>query len=356
MSFVTVPEFYFPDPPSTTSATPTLTGAATLDLNGASQWVAFVFVCPKTVTVDSVFFRVNSSTTGCTATVRIETVDSATGLPSGNLPDADATTTVSIASGAAANYEVTFPGTFTLTKGTLYAIYIGAPTSVTTPSAINFAVFSDDGGDIWVPYAIDFDASATYRDNICPSMAIGISGGSAMYIEKLWPISSATMETFNLNSTPDTIGNKISIKAPIRVSGAWAWLDLDDTATIKLYDTNGATVLGSANAFTSVPPSTAAGINVFHFSNSIELPIGDYYLVVEATGVTGVGLATMTFSAARWRDASPLGGADFVYATCTQLPNSTLSWNTTATKQAFIGLIVDGINVGGGETSHVFIG
>ena len=126
MSFITVPEFYFPDLPSTASATPTLAGAATMDINGVSQWVSFVFSCPKTIMVDSVFFRVNSASTGCTTTVGIETVDPATGLPSGILADNNATATVNITSGAA-NYEVTFPGTFTLTKGVLYIIANNAP-------------------------------------------------------------------------------------------------------------------------------------------------------------------------------------------------------------------------------------
>lgn len=355
MSFITVPEFYFPDLPSSVSATPTLAGAATMDLNGASQWVSFIFSCPKTVTVDSVFFRVNSATTGCTTTVRIETVDTAQGVPSGNLVDNNATTTISIANGAG-NYEATFPGTFTLTKGVLYAIYIGAPNTVTTPSAINFATFTDDGGDIGMPYVIDFDASASYRDNLCPSMAIGITGSSSLFIEKLWPITSAGMETFASTSSPDTIGNKITIKAPMRACGAWAWLDLDETATIKLYNTDGSTVIGSASGYIGVPPTIAQYINVFQFSNPVELATGDYYLAVEAMTATSIGIASMSFSNERWRSASPLGGADFCYTSCTQTPTGIQSWTTTTTKQAFIGLIVDGLESGGGgETSHIFM-
>lgn len=358
MSFITVPEFYFPDLPSTVSATPTLAGAATMDINGASQWVSFVFSCPRTVTVDSVFFRVNSATTGCTTTVRIETVDPATGLPSGILADNNATATVNITSGAA-NYEVTFPGTFTLTKGVLYAIYIGAPNTGTTPSAINFTVFSDDGSDIGMPYVIDFDTSASYRDGLCPSMAIGTTGSSSLFIEKLWPITSATMETFASTSSPDTIGNKITIKAPMRACGAWAWLDLDEAATVKLYNTDGSTVLGSASGYVGVPPTIAQYINVFQFSSPVELATGDYYLALEATTTTSIGIASMSFSNERWRSASPLGGADFCYTSCTQTPTGTGSWTTTTTKQAFIGLIVDGLDNGvgggGGETSHIFM-
>jgi hypothetical protein len=356
MSIVTVPAFCFPELPSTPAAAPSILGAATLDINGTSEYVAFVFSCPKTVTVDSVFFRVNAASQGCTATVRIETVDAATGVPSGNLPDANATTTVNITNGAA-NYEVTFPGTFTLTNGTLYAIYIGAPTSVTTPIGINFATFADDGGNIGMPYAIDYDTSADYKDSLAPCFGLGLSGGSALFIKKLWPISAAATETFSSTSTPDIIGNKITIKAPMRVCGAWAWVDLDEAATIRLYNTDGSGILGSAQAYKNVPANIAQYINIFQFSGSVELPAGDYYLAAEATTITGIGIGAITFSNARWRSASPMGGADFCYTSCTSPPTGVGSWTNTTTKQAFIGLIIDGIEAGGGgETSHVFIG
>ena len=356
MSFVTVPEFCFPELPSTPAAAPSILGAATLDINGTSEYVAFVFSCPKTVTVDSVFFRVNTASTGCTATVRIETVDPLTGVPTGLLADSNAAQTVLITNVSGTSYEVTFPASFSLAKGTLYAIYIGY-SSGTTPVAINFSTFSDDGGNIGMPYAIDYDASANYQDSLAPCFGLGLSGGSALFIKKLWPISAAATETFSSTSTPDIIGNKITIKAPMRVCGAWAWIDLDESATIRLYNTDGSGVLGSAQAYKNVPANIAQYINIFQFSGSVELPTGDYYLAAEATTISGIGLGAITFANARWRSASPMGGADFCYTSCTSPPTSTGSWTNTPTKQAFIGLIIDGIEMGGGgQTSHVFIG
>ena len=80
-------------------------------------------------------------------------------------------------------------------------------------------------------------------------------------------------------------------------------------------------------------------------------------MAAEATTISGIGLGAITFANARWRSASPMGGADFCYTSCTSPPTSTASWTNITTKQAFIGLIIDGIEMGGGgETSHVFIG
>jgi hypothetical protein len=356
MSIVTVPEFCFPELPSTPAAAPSILGAATLDLNGTSEYVAFVFSCPKTVTVDSVFFRVNTATQGCTAIVRIETVDPLTGVPTGTLANANAIQQIVITNVSGTSYEVTFPASFSLEQGTLYAIYIGY-FGGTAPIGINFSTFSDDGGNIGMPYAIDFDAIAEYKDSLAPCFGLGLSGGSALFIKKLWPISSAATETFSSTSTPDIIGNKITIKAPMRVCGAWAWIDLDEAAIIRLYNTDGSGILGSAQAYKNVPANIAQYINIFQFSGSVTLPTGDYYLAAEATTITGIGLGTITFTNDKWRRGSPMGGADFCYTSCTSPPTSTGSWTTTATKQAFMGLIVDGIEGGGGgATSHVFIG
>lgn len=347
MSFVTVPEFFFPDLPATVAAAPSLSGAATMDLNGASQWVAFVFAAPRTVSVDCTFFRINSATTGCGATVRIETVDTATGLPTGTLAHANAAQSVTIGTGAA-NYEVIFPGAFTLTKGTLYALYVGVASG--TPSAVNFATFSDDGSDIVFPYVLDFDASAAIRDSISPVMGVGVAGGSALILEKAWPVATMGNDSYGSTATPDTVGNQVTLAAPMRISGLWAWVDLDGPANVHLYDSDGVTVLATAEAYTNVPPVATQGANLFHFASSIELEAGTYYAAIEATGAT-IALGVMTFTSDKWRQGSPHGGAAFAHASCTQTPSGVGSWTVTNTKQAFVGLIVDGISSGGGGTA-----
>jgi hypothetical protein len=86
-------------------------------------------------------------------------------------------------------------------------------------------------------------------------------------------------------------------------------------------------------------------INQYFFSSSIELPAGSYYLAVEATGGANIAIGYCDFPTADWREGSPMGDGKMTYATCTQ-PAGT--WTTTTTRQAFIGLIVDGIEGGGG--------
>lgn len=357
MSFVTVPPYFRTQPPSNASSAVAIQTTGTgADLNGVGHYVAWVDYMPRTATIDRVFFRITSATTGCTALVRIETVDTATGLPTGTLVHANASQSVVITTGAA-NYEVTFgAGSFSIADNTLIAIVVAQSSG--TPVAVQFTQFSRDNIASGVPYLIDYDSSAVMRPSFALCMGLGEAGGGAVSMRHLWPVDAASTITFNSTNTPDTVGNKIVLAAPVRARGAWVWVDADAEGTVKLYGTDGATVIASAPIFTSIPPTTAPYIAYYDFSAPVELPAGTYYLAVEATTGSDLRVFSCTFLDSGWRLGSPLDGS-MVYATCTQTPTSTASWTETATDQAFMDLIIDGIESGGGgggggETSHVF--
>lgn len=353
MAFVTVPETHWPNKPATWLATPNLGGSTNLDLNGAGQWIAWVGQVTQSATIDRYFFRVNTAATGCNALVRIETVDTATGLPTGTLVHANATDAITIGTGAQ-DFANNFDGTFSLTKSDLIAFVISVSSG--TPSGVNIAFWDDDGAGVSIPYLLDYDSSVTLRTSLCICAGLGISGGGAMPLPKMWPINAVTNETYNSTSTPDTIGNKIVIDAPIRICGAWYWVDQDGDATLKLYDTDGSTVLASASLYTAIPPITTSQLCEARFSSSIELQPGTYYLAIEATTATNIGISTITFVNSTWRSGSPLGADKMTYSSCTQTPTGTGSWTDTTTKQVVMGLIIDGLDDGaGGQTAHVFM-
>lgn len=355
MAFTSIPETHWPNKPATWASIPNITATTNLDLNGTGQWVAWVGQVKQAATIDRYFFRVGSATTGCDALVRVETVDTSTGLPTGTLVHANATDLVTITSGAA-DYANNFDGTFSLTQGQLIAFVISVSSG--TPSAVNFATWEDDGAAVMVPYLLDFDASAALRATTSFCAGLGISGGGAMPLPKMWPINAVSVETYNSGSSPDTIGNQIVVDAPIRVAGAYYWVDQDADATLKLYGTDGATVLASVSLYTSIPPITSMQLCEARFTSSVELAAGTYWLAVEATTGTNIGIATITFASSTWRSGSPFGADKITYAACTQTPANTGSWTVTETKQAMLGLIIDGIDGGassGGQTAHVFM-
>jgi hypothetical protein len=357
MSFVTVPQFLFPVPPNIVSSAPNLTGSSQYNINGVGEYVAFVFCMPETAVIDACFWAINTATTGCTCLARVETVDTATGLPSGTLAHANASQSVVIGTGRA-DYDVTFPGTFTLDQGAIYALILVQSSG--TPVAIQPMAFGDDNSGSGLPYVIDFDGSATLRQNVALCVGLSKSGGGKIPMRHAWPITDVGITVYDAVDTPDTVGNQIVLDAPMRVSGAWIWIDCDGPGTIKLYDTDGATVLASATMETNVPPTSSAFANNYYFSSPVELPAGTYFLAAEGTDATlTVGISYCDFPAASWRAGSPMGGGIMTYATCSQTPVNTGSWTLTDTRQAFMGLIIDGIESGGGgggggETSHVF--
>jgi hypothetical protein len=361
--------------PTNVAGDPSIGGGASLDIANSVERVAIVFMAAETKSIDGLFFKIRSVAAGtsCNMDVRIEEVSTTTGQPNGILISSTAgrESSASVTITAAGDYYVTFPidefdGPFVLTQGTLCAI-VFVPTSVGTGYDIHFATFSDDNVAYGLPYCLDYDGqtigtqTAHYRDNVAPIVGLALTG-SGYPIKNLWPITAVGMDTFQATSTPDTIGNRLSIDAPARISGVRVWVDADSTGTVKLYGTNGSTVLASANIYAAVPPTPggAAHIAEYYFSASVDLAVGTYYLAVEATGGT-IGIATMTFQSSpiSLRGSSPLGGATMAFATCTQTPSSTASWTVNLNKQAFIAPIFSGSEIGGGagtggETSHVF--
>jgi hypothetical protein len=340
---VSVPTMSLPAFPNNVSAAPAIASGTNFDLNAAGASVAYV---GQTQTITRVFFRVASATTGCTVLVRLETVDTSTGLPTGTLVDANASVSQVITSGAA-NYEVSYTP-FQLTRGTLFALVIAQNSG--TPSAIRFGNFLDDNHGSGLPYCLD---SGTHVATLAPCFGIGTSG-SAVPLRHMWPIIDAGLETFNSGSAADTRGNKITINAKVRVCGIRVWADLDATAKAILYGSNGSTILASADLFTNIPPDAAAWANDALFTSTVELNPGTYYIAVEATSGTNIGLGVLTLYGSTWRAGSPFGGADVVYSSCAQTPSSTGSWTDTNDKQAMISLLIDGIDNGSSETSYTF--
>lgn len=359
--------------PTNVATVPSLGGGAAFDIANVNEKVAIVFMAAETVVPNGLFFKIESvgSGTNCNMEVRIEQVDTATGEPNGVLISSTAgrESSGSVTVSAAGNYTVSFPvdevnGPFELSQGTLCAI-VFRPTSGGTVSNIHFSTFTDGNASWGMPYCIDYDGAtssqtAHYRDNLSPVVGFALIGGG-FPIKNLWPVTSVAVETFQSTSTPDTLGNRLTISAPVRISGVRAWLDADSTGTIKLYGTNGSTVLASVSIHAAVPPepSNAAHIVEYYFSSSVDLAVGNYYIAVEATGST-IGLATMTFPTSPYNliGSSPLGGMSMFFASCTQTPTSTASWTLNSSKQAFITPIFSGSEIGGsaggGETSHVF--
>lgn len=356
MAAVALPQYWMPE---NVSSTPTITGAATLDLNGASQWVALIFSMPYTATIDEYFFRINSATTGCEAQVRVETVDPASGYPTGTLVNANATASVTIASSTAGTYTGSFAGTFTVTAGTLVAYMVKVTSG--TPVAVQFATFTDGVSSHGLPYLIDYDASEIPRFVLAPLMGLGVTGGSALQIRNAWPMESTLSVSYSSASAFNAYGNRLRLDLALRIAGVRIWMDADSTGTIKLFDSDGATLLRSIDFNGGTPPSASPFVSDFYFSSPITLPPGEYWLAAQATSTTSLQIYSFNFYSAKFLNGSPMGGNTLAGTNTNitaSLPASVSDWSPPSTNSQYaIVPIIDGVEAtggGGGETSHVF--
>jgi hypothetical protein len=356
MAAVRLPQYWMPE---NVTATPTITGAATLDLNGPSQWVALIFSMPYTATIDEYFFRIHSATTGCEAQVRIETVNPATGYPTNTLVDAtNAYANVTIASGQA-TYSGAFTGTFTVTAGTLVAYMVKVTSG--TPVAVQFGVFTDGVSSHGLPYLIDYDTSELPRFTLSPLMGLGTIGGSALQIRNAWPMQLTFSVSFSSSSPINAYGNRLRLDVALQISGVRVWMDADSTGEIKLFDYDGATLLRSISFNNGTPPSATPFVVDMYFSSPITLSPADYWLVVQATSTTSLQLYSFDFYSAKFLNGSPMGGSTLASTNTNitgSLPGSVADWSPPSTSsQIALVPIIDGVDLssgGGGEISHVF--
>lgn len=324
-------------------------------LNAAGDYVAFVLSANRSGDVEEIFWRTGPVTTGCTVDVRLETVDTTTGLPTGTLVNAGANASQVVANTDDNQAFQTALGTAaTLTRGELYAVVFDVLSG--TPSSLCIACFVDPSS-LQSPYVIEYDGTASLISGYAPIMGLLYSGGVYQGTPGAWPITNVWTQSYAATDSPDTYGAAFSLSHQSRVCGFWFWGEFDGDGTAKLYDSDGATVLESAAIYENVAPSGSSLLQSFFFGSSVTLAEDTtYYLAIEATDSTDIVMYGVEFSSAAWRDASPLGGR-WQLAQCTQSPTGTGDWTNTGTKQAFIGLIVDGLEeAGGGGGSSVAVG
>jgi hypothetical protein len=356
-------EFPFPHQPESIATAPSYVASASYDITAATGYNAYVGQATETFTVDTVFFKVGSVGAGnsLTARVALENVSLSSGLPNVTLINPSASAAIRITT--AGNYQVKFPGSVTVNRGDVFAIVVQGLAG-STPNACRFSVFSDDNPGYGFPYTVDNAAAGTpVITKLAPGIGLALSGVSGVPTKFCWPMDAAPGE-LNFPS-PDVYGNRITVRGKVRASGVTLWGDTTVKAVVNLYDTNGTTILASADWNANLPNN--ATVNQFRliFPTPVTIDPGTYFLGVSCSTPTP-GFSTLyaaTFTESLWREASPFGGKDVVYAyTPDGAPTDINSWNIVEDSQIFVGLMIDGVDDGaqtggggGGETSFAYV-
>jgi hypothetical protein len=307
-------------------------------LDAAAERYANIFRIPKTGTVSHLHFRTNAVTTSTTLDIRLETVSAATGDPTGTL------------------YAVNANGAQgTLAANTWYRVALTAAAAVTRGDLVALVVANSGTGNLSVaavtspitrtkfPYGDHFTASWTRNEQpmVC---AVEYNDGSFATIPGLSGFSNLTTTTWNSGSTPDERGLKFRFPFPFRIAGVWAHLDSDNDCELRLYDSNGTTVLETVTIDAQQHYGVAGGLQNYLWPATRELLANTYYRVsVLPTTGSSVAMEHFDVFSAGIMDAHE-GGQDFHLTTRTDAG----AWTDVLTSRPFIGLYLDGFDAGGG--------
>lgn len=323
--------------------------AASMLLDAGDEKAAFIFRAPKAGEIDRVCFLTATVTTGATVDVRLETVDAATGAPTGTLVDTNSNAALVIAD---ANdnvwFEVTLTAPATVTKNQRIAIVIVNP--AVSPGTLNIVRFSNHTAND--PYNALFTGTWALDDR-APVMAVRYDDTSYPAILGAFPCSVIGQTSFNTSSAPDEIGLFFRCNFNQRAAGVWAWVELDGDTDVKLYDSDGSSVLETVSFDKDVRGATSGRLTVAYFTTPRTFtPNTDYRLTILPTTATSSGIGLMTFAAAALLDAIPMGQTWHK----TERTNAG-SWTQTTTQRPFMGLILDqlddGVSAGGGVAPHI---
>lgn len=339
MAIVTIPGLMIPEPPSASTA-PAYVGSV---LDAAGEKHAVVLQAPKTGSIRKIHFRTGTTATPTDTDVRIETVDLATGDPTGTLWGTNTNVTVASASLTSSTWIIT--GNLTadaaVTQGDLLAVVIvpsGSPNYQLT-------YMTAGNANLALPYLDQFLASAWGKLGGNPLIALEYSDGSFGYIPFVNPGSAIVTHTFNNGSTPDEIALYFRLPISVRIKGVWLWADRDGDCDIVMYDSNGTSVMESYSLDKEVRGSalSRAPQSVLFVDPPIPLANTFYRMAIKPTSATSLTTYSFDFNSAALLDQMA-GGQDFHYSSRVDAGG----WTQLATRRLFLGLIIDGVDSGGG--------
>lgn len=340
------------------------------NLTSASHKFAAIFEIPVTGTVVGAEWRTGTVTTGSTMDLTLETVDAATGMPTGTLYDAAAVGTCIVAS---SDDHVwindgfgggTAWGSVTVTKNNRVALVVGQPSSsagsllVAGRSRVTSSQF---------PYSATNTSGSWVKNANAMSLALEYSGGVYYPIASgvFLPVNACSAYSWDNNDAKTEIGAKITVSAPIRAVGVVVGAELDkgvDTV-IALYDSGGSEIATTPTIDTNILFNFGGGAGdaatFVDFTSPVEIAAGStvYVGLKPQASTATIDLAYYGVNAAAHLAAMPGGGKIIKVDRATQ---GSGSWNEVTTEEPFIALICDqmsdGAGGGGGGVSRARAG
>lgn len=322
-------------------------------IDASGEKVAFIFMVPETGTIDTVEFRVGTVTVNVLSSVRISLQD--LNLATGD-PDGTQDQFRDIAGTAFASNTWMVPGLITsdgtdtgvkrsVTRGDYLAVVIEYQTFTALDSIQVSSWTPVSTGISGIPHLRLFTSSWAGQNN---DLVMGLKYSDGVYrsvAPHVAPWDGISSVTFTSGSTPDERGLKFSLPVPCVVRGAALQLALstDVDIAVKLYDTNGSTVLASTTMDGNVRQATAQRTYFVPLPETALAAGSVYRLTVVPQSALNMALYHMTVNSVALLDTIE-GGQSWHY---TQRTDGG-AWTDTTTQRPLMGLWIDSFDDGAG--------
>jgi hypothetical protein len=335
--------------------TTTLLGATRIF--SANHAYAAIFQVPKTGNIRKIHWGTQTITTGATIDVRLETVSTTDGFPTGSLVAANTNAGQVVAN---ADDNVFFTSTLTadasVTAGQQIAFVLKNP--AVSSGDLTFSG-SIHGTDAKLPYGSHLQASYA-NTSLLLMFSLEYDDGSMVPIPGILPPCTAiTATNVSTSTTPDVMGWLFTAPMAMRVLGAWIWVDRDADLAVKLVSTAynqgaGTGILATSGTLdANIRKDGAGGVSLVYFTASVDLVAGtDYRVVVEPTTTTNVVFYDFNTDSLLSLGAWPMGGC----LTTAKDPTANGDWtnfNSGTFRRPPMGLIVGGLDVASGSGGGV---
>lgn len=344
---------FYPRMPTLHVGAPNVNGVT---LDAADEKTAFVLTVPEETCIGAITFNSGSVGTPGVYDIRVETVDPITGVPTGTLWSTNAST---------AAFSVATSATF----------YTGVLVEGTTiPAATPFAVSWTRGASGVIALlngSADYQASFAYSLSSTTSsgyvktagspsnIMIRTCAGEYKYNPNVFPPVVNTTN-FNVGTNPNYRGYEFTLPAPSVFGGFWTWIAIAAPVSLRLYDSDGATVLAEVNVSSNVLQAVGGSVQVFPSTATPTLLANTAYKVAYVpTTTTNISVYDFQVGAAAQMDVFD-GGTNFYMTVSTGTlgtPTDNTSWTDTTTRRTLGGILLKSFDSGGGggTVGHPFL-
>jgi hypothetical protein len=309
-------------------------------MDAAGEYGAIIICATEAMTISHVGFRVNTAIGSPTADIRIETVDPATGLPTGTLWD----TNTNVVSG-------------TLTSTTFHLEALTASASINTGEIFAVVMAYASGTSIiqgrlgnvgiqaGLPYAVLHAGSAvkTPQTNYHVDLALGSSSTAFYNVRGIIPVQTVTNVQF-ADSDDDRRGLRFKVPFKCSCSGIQNYFGtaVGDFTAALYADAGG---LLASTTFEGDATAAASSGGPFLPFSAVELAANTWYrAVIVPTSGTNTQVTTLTMPSADYSEAMPWG-TNAHYTTYTLAGG----WvDTATTAYPLISILIDKLDDGAG--------